>query len=133
MLNQGETQKRRKLKVDLPELEFAFEDASGGASYYLDLETGQVVMITGEIRRELEDLYEEAYNGEEGEPIALADILQRHDLPEWMREALQEADQVEVGYGTRYISVPRADSHEGYRDVQAFISTVRDERLQDRL
>ncbi|MFB0546977.1 MAG: hypothetical protein ACETWB_08705 [Anaerolineae bacterium] len=82
MLNQGKTQKRRKLKVDLAELEFAFEDASGGASYYLDLETGQVVMITGEIRRELEDLYEEAYNEEEGEPIALADILQRHDLPE---------------------------------------------------
>ncbi|MFB0546976.1 MAG: UPF0158 family protein, partial [Anaerolineae bacterium] len=46
---------------------------------------------------------------------------------------MQEADQVEAGYGTRYISVPQADSHEDYRDMQDFIATVQDERLQDRL
>jgi hypothetical protein len=40
----------RKLQVDLAELTYAFEDASWMANYYLDLETGQVVMIRAEIR-----------------------------------------------------------------------------------
>jgi hypothetical protein len=46
---------------------------------------------------------------------------------------LLEAAQVEAGYGARYIAVPQADSSEGYRDMEAFIIAVRDERLQDRL
>ena len=49
------------------------------------------------------------------------------------KEVLLEADQVEAGYGSRYIAVPEADSNEGYRDMEDFIATVRDERLQDRL
>jgi hypothetical protein len=44
-----------------------------------------------------------------------------------------EADQVEAQYGSRYIGVPQADSHEGYRDMEDFIVTVEDERLQDQL
>jgi hypothetical protein len=69
----------------------------------------------------------------EGQPVAIADILRGRNLPEWRKEALQEADQVEAGYGSRYIGVPQADSHEAYRDMQVFISTVQDERLEDRL
>ncbi len=133
MSDQGETKTIRKLKVDLAELEGAFEDASWMASYFLDLETGQVVRITDEIRRELERIYEENYNPEEEQPIALADILQEYDLPEWEKAALLEADQVETGYLERYIRVPEADSHEGYRDMEAFIFTVQDQRLQDQL
>lgn len=54
-------------------------------------------------------------------------------MPEWEKEILLEADQVEAGYGTRYIAVPEADSSEGYRDMEDFIAAVQDERLQDRL
>lgn len=63
----------------------------------------------------------------------LAEVLQERDLPDWQKDALLEADQVELGYGERYISVPKADSRQGYRDMERFIGTVRDERLQDRL
>jgi hypothetical protein len=47
----------RKLQVDLDELMFAFDNASWEMSYYLDLETGQVVTIFDETRRELERIY----------------------------------------------------------------------------
>lgn len=43
------------------------------------------------------------------------------------------AQQVKQGYGTRYIWIPQADSHEDYRDVERFIATVRKPRLRDRL
>lgn len=133
MPNRGETQEIRKLKVDLIQLGSAFGDSSWERSYYLDLETGKVVMIADEIRWELERIYEEEYDPEAEEPIDLADALQRRDLPEWRREALLEAERVEAEYNTRYISVSQPRSNEDYRDMERFIATVEDDRLRDRL
>jgi hypothetical protein len=123
----------KKLKVELGELTYAFEDASWMTNYYLDLETGQVVMISDDTRRQLEEIYEETYDSEAEEPFDLAEVLRQYDLPEWQQHELLQADQVEAGCGSRYIGVPTADSHEGYRDMEDFIFTLRDERLQERL
>lgn len=60
-------------------------------------------------------------------------MLVTDEIAGWMQEALQVAEQVEKGYGTRYIKIPEADSHEDYRDMERFINTVRNPRLQDRL
>jgi predicted nucleotidyltransferase len=109
------------------------EDASGMADHYLDLETGQVIMITDETRWELEEIYQEFYDPETKEPVDLAEVLRQSDLPDWRKEALLEAERVEAEYGSRYVSVPQGESHQGYRDMEDFIFTVRDERLQDRL
>lgn len=105
----------RKLKINWSELDIAFQSSmSDMAHYYLDLETGDVVMVTDEIAGYLE------------EPPDF-------ELPEWMQKDIEKARQVEEGYGTRYISIPQADSHEDYRDMERFISTVRNDRLRDRL
>jgi len=120
----------RKLQIDLGELVMAFEDATWERSYYLDLETGHVVWITQETRWQLESIYEETYDPESEEPVELVEVLQDHDLPDWQKEDLLEADRVDRFYGSRYIGVPEADPHEGYRDMERFILTVRDERLQ---
>jgi hypothetical protein len=40
---------------------------------------------------------------------------------------------VERGFSTRFVEVPRADSREGYGDMQAFVETIRDQRLRERL
>ncbi len=124
---------RRKLAVDLSELEYAFEDASWEAIRYLDLETGQVITVTGETRRQVENLYEESDERENSESVDFVELVRRSDLPEWEKDTAIEADQVERGYGLRYIGVPEADPHEGYRDMEDFIATIKDERLQDRL
>lgn len=123
----------KKIKMSLGELKYAFEDASWETSRYLDLETGQVMMVTDEMRWELESIYEEVYDPDAEQPIDLAEILQQRDLPEWQRQMLLEVDQVDKLYGSRYIGVPQADSHEGYRDMEDFVVTVEDERLQDQL
>lgn len=133
MSNRGENQEIRKLKVNLIQLESAFQDASWERGYYLDLQTGKVATITDEVRRELEWIYEEEYDPETEEPIDLAAILQQRDLPAWRREALLEADRVEAEYNTRYISIRQPHSHEGYRDMERFISTVENDHLRERL
>jgi hypothetical protein len=123
----------RRLKIDLSELVEAFDSASPEVGYFFDRETGQVVLITDEIRSELEEIYAEMY-GEGGEPrMPFAEALQQRGLPDWQQAMLVEADQVEQGFGTRYIRVPGADSREGYRDMEAFIATVQDVRLANRL
>ena len=60
------SQPRRKLKVDIAELAAALDDNSGGVKYYLDLETGEVVLVTDEVRDTLNDVYQEV-EGETGE------------------------------------------------------------------
>jgi predicted nucleotidyltransferase len=123
----------RKLQIDLGELAMAFEDASWGHSYYLDLETGQVVWVSQDAYSLLENIYEETYDPDADAPVDLTEVLQDHDLADWQKDELLEADWVERFYGSRYIRVPETDSHEAYRDMESFISTVQDERLQNLL
>jgi hypothetical protein len=123
----------KKLKVDLSELAFVMENASWEISHYLDRETGEILMVSDDIRRELESLYEEIGGLETEGSFDLTEMLQQSNLPEWQKQAILEADQVEEGYGTRYIAIPKADSQEGYGDMESFILTVRNQRLQDEL
>jgi len=101
---------KRKLSVNLSELESAFESSFETMSHYLDLETGQIVMITEDIHWRLEEIYKEMQGQEGDEPIDFATALEQCDVPDWEKDMLQEADQIEVGYGTRYIHVPEADT-----------------------
>jgi hypothetical protein len=48
------SQPRRKLKADMEELAVALDNASGSVSYYLDLETGEVVPVMGKLNATLE-------------------------------------------------------------------------------
>ncbi len=123
---------RRRLRVDLEDLALAFEGGQEEARDYLDLETGEVVTVTDEARRELEEIAEEA-NAEALDAEALAAALRRRDLPERMREFVQAAALVEAGFGARLIEIPRDDPSEAYRDMEDFIGIVGDGRLQDRL
>jgi hypothetical protein len=122
---------KRRLAIDLEELEAAFDDASGTLHYYLDLETGKVVVISDEIRDELQAIY--AMLDEQSDGDAFNAAIGQSDQPDWMREVLMQAHQVEQGYGTTYIDVPKADSRAGYRAMADFIDTVADRRFQAKL
>jgi hypothetical protein len=126
--------KKRKVKINLDELSAAFEIQMMEVSNYLDLETGEVVIVTDEARRELEDIYDEIYDEEGNRVISLEAYLQkRDDLQDWFKEFLLGVDQVELGYGTRFISVEPDDPHEDYRDMERFIGQVENDWLRERL
>jgi hypothetical protein len=96
----NDEQPRRKVRVDLQELRFAIEDASYEHRYFLDTETGDVILVS--------EMFDQVEAGRQ----------------------LAEIDEAEPG---RYLQVPRADSREGYDDMQDFIATVSDEHLQELL
>jgi hypothetical protein len=123
----------RKLKLDLSELIEAFDSGMAEASYYLDRDTGEVVLVTDETRGELNALYRQIGDIEDQDGNRLAEALSTSSLPDWQVEPVRRAEIVERGFGTRFVEVPRADSREGYGDMQAFVETIRDQRLRERL
>lgn len=124
-------QPRRKLKIDMMDLELAFEsrDDLFDDDYFLDLETGDVIMATGEEDRLLEEIYELYSDPDTGE-VDWPTVLAQLDIPEWQKEPLIVGDQIEAGFGTRYIRIPHVESRDGYYDMVAFIRTVSNPRLQ---
>src|SRR3990170_8305526 len=42
-------------------------------------------------------------------------------------------DKVEEGLGERYITIPNAESYEGYKDMENFIETVKEVKLKEKL
>ncbi len=125
-----------QLQVDLADLADAFDDASWEVSAYLDLDTGQVIRTTWEIRQELEAIsaaLPEEPRDTAAYRAAFTAALERRGSPAWMHELLWEADAVEAGLGTRFLQLPEADGREGYADMAAFIETVASPRLRERL
>ena len=96
----NDQQSRPTVRVDFEEHRFAMEDASYEHHYFLDTETGEVILI--------------ADNDDEDESS----------------QRLEAIDAAEPG---RYLQVPRAESSDGYADMQEFIETVSDKRLQELL
>ena len=123
----------RKLKVDLGELAFAFESGFHELSNYLDLETGEIVVVADDIHGQLETIYEEMSVEEGEESPTMADLLAEQGLPDWQKQAVRDADAVEAGCGERFIAVPQVDSHEAYGDMEDFIATVRNSRIRELL
>ena len=125
---------KHKLKINMMDLESAFENRGElfDFDYFLDLETGEVIMTTGEEDHLLEEIYE-LYGDPETGKVDWPTVLAQLDIPEWQKEPLILADQIETGFGTRYIRIPYVESREGYYDMVAFIRTVSNSRLKSRL
>ena len=90
---------KKTLKVNLDELCSAMEDSSYENNYYLDLKTGEILLIS------------DYMDDEETEKL---------------RDKIDEESD-------RYELIPKAESHEGYEDMQDFIATVEDEHLAELL
>jgi hypothetical protein len=110
----------------------AFEGGSEMISYYLDIETGEIISVSDDERGLLENIYE-LYYDEQAQTVDWEVAFKDEHIPDWQRERIQDADRVEAGFGSRFIAVPSESSQEGYRDMEAFIDTVRNPRLRIRL
>ena len=124
---------KRQLKIKLMDLYDAFETQSVEVLHYLDIETGEVLMVTGEDRFAAEAFFEQP----EGEgPSFEADLerwLAEADLPDWQKQRARQAVQVERGHGSRYEPFPDQDTHEDYRDMERFTDSVTDTHVEELL
>ena len=102
------------VQIDWMNLDLAFETNGKEAQFYLNRQTGQVVMITDEIERYVDEPPEEP-------------------LPDWMQQAVQEAVSALEEDSEQYVAIPRAETSEDYRDMEEFVATIRSTRLQEQL
>lgn len=118
----------RELKVNIKDLVDAFDNSFDETAYYLDLDTGAVIVVTEESRRLLEELSE----AELAETAAAAfAALRSADFCPWTMDGVQAAAAVEWAEDDRFLKIPRVESWEGYQDMEAFIETVSDAHVQE--
>ncbi len=118
-----------RLQIDLLELEVAFDKSSLDMSYYLDLKTGRVILVTSEARRIVESA--PAPDEESDEPAPYPRTSSGHSG--WMLRAIEDATQVDADADGRYVAIPSQDSRSIYLDMQEFVGTVESEPLRERL
>jgi hypothetical protein len=120
----------RKLRINRIDFGTAFEANDFGSEAYLDSETGAVIIVTDETNMELEQRISE----DDVLETVLSKIRADETLPEWERDMLIAAAEVEFAHDSeRYRRIPKQDSHEGYRDMQAYIGSLEDEHLRELL
>lgn len=135
MESSGQPPTPRRVPLKPRELVDAFEMGGDMLEQFLDLETGEIIPITEEIRHEMRAIEEDLPQHLEGDELraAIIEAVENRGVPEWMDEQLVEALQIEGALGTRFIEIPIPDSRNGYQDMQLFIETVEDPSLQERL
>ncbi len=105
----------KKLPVDIGEIAAMIDTSFREDGYYLDLQTGKVVIVPSEL------LYREFKDGEDSSA-----------RPDWEKELVPLAKEIQAG-SDRYKPLPEADSRESYRDMESFTRTVDDPSLRQRL
>ena len=124
----------RQLKVDLAELLLAFDSSDTlEMTWYLNLQTGEVMVVSDEIRRVLMDVYKELNQRGVDSIIDFPTAIQGFPEQVWVKEALIEADQVEKGLGQTFLTVPHDPSGETWEDMQDFAATIANNRLRNDL
>ncbi|HBY57713.1 MAG TPA: hypothetical protein DEG96_07650 [Candidatus Atribacteria bacterium] len=109
----------KKLKVDMEMIANAMEDvARMDMDYYLDKETGEVIVISEETFR---------YAQEEDEDKI------RESLPDWQKEDINLAQDILFNNPDRYICISERPSYEGYNLMVEFAEKVEDELLREKL
>jgi predicted nucleotidyltransferase len=123
----------REVNVDLDAVMAAFEYSDTPINHYLDLDSGEVIMVSDAMRNELEAIYEEYWDLDSDDDFDLPAVLNQRNLPKWHRDALLNADAVEEYYLSRYLKIPASTSGDGYRDMQDFIQSLHNEDLKNQL
>ncbi len=102
------------IRVDWNKLHQAFEERVPGTRYYFDRESGDVTLLTDEV-------------------LGYVERPPDWNLPPNITEAIDVAREIKAKRGTRYLPIPAPEGPEGREDRLAFIETLGDGELQERL
>jgi len=111
---------RRPIPIDFGELTAVMEDQTREfGDYFLDKETGEVVMIPVELEQAVED--EDWWEEEKGR------------LPDWEHKLVPLVESIYLKQEERWAHVPEIPSGDLYRQMVKFTATVQDEHLRQLL
>jgi hypothetical protein len=82
----------KRLPINLDELAYALHDSDQfGTAHYLDLNTGEIIMLTEEMRAEANEINASIEADVENYDVAFEETLTRSTQPDWMMEGIRLA------------------------------------------
>ena len=122
-----------KLRIDFDELQKATEDTEREAfDYFLDRETGEIVILSTEIIEKTEKILAASYDDD----IADFDDVEQEeipDIPDWMEDEIELALDVFMYEQDRYERIPERNPADAYATMKAFAETVDNRQVGEML
>ena len=101
--------------------------------YFLDLETGEVMMFSEEILGEVKARLYEDDAEEIGDDVEYIEFDEEPEIPEWMEDEVELALEILFDTKDRYPRIPERTSAAAYQSMVLFLETVEEPELRDAL
>ncbi len=123
----------KKLTIDYSEIQKAMEDLQREAfEYFLDTETGRVVILSVDIMKRAQDILEEFYDDDmsDYDEVEFDEII---DMPDWMEEEIELALRILLLDRQRFVRIPERQQSNGYAAMKEFTQNLRHTDLKKKL
>lgn len=118
----------RKLIIDLDEVQKAMEDTARDAfDYFLDVETGEVLILSEDILNRAELLLSRDFD-EDMEDYEEVVFDREIDIPSWMEDEIELALDIFL-HGDNYVRIPERAPRSVYASMGEFIEKLEDPQL----
>ncbi len=122
-----------KKVIDYDELQKAMEDTVRDAfDYFLDMETGDIIILSEDIIKKAQAILEESYDDDIGD-FEEVELEKEPFIPEWMEDEIELALDIFIYEKDRYIRIPERNPRYGHNTMKAFVETLVDEALKQTL
>lgn len=122
-----------KLKIDFDEIQSAMEDTTRDAfDYFLDLSTGEVIILSEEIIQKVLDSLEEHFEDDIGE-YEEVEFDVEYSIPEWMEGEIEIALEIFIEEKDRYARIPERNSSKGFEAMSEFADGLQNVQLREEL
>ncbi|MFZ2197287.1 MAG: UPF0158 family protein [Thermodesulfovibrionales bacterium] len=121
------------MKIDFDEIQKAMEDTARDAfDYFLDRETGEIIILSEDIIKKAQEILEESYDDDIGD-FEDVEVEKVPVIPEWMEDEIELALDIFIYEKERYARIPERNHHHGYNTMKEFAATLEDEMLKQTL
>ena len=121
------------VEINFDEVQKAMEDTARDAfDYFLDRETGEIIILSEDIIRKAQEILAESYDDDIGdfEEVVVENVPV---IPAWMEDEIELALDIFIYEKDRYARIPERHARYGYNTMKAFAETREDETLKQTL
>lgn len=120
----------REPEYDFDEIQKAMEDTERDAfDYFLDRETGEVIILSEDIMQQARRLLEETYDDDLDEYDEV-EVDRVPDVPDWAEDEVELALDVFLHRRERYAHIPERAPENAYHVMQEFSDSIENEELR---
>ncbi len=119
------------MDLDFDEIQKAMEDTDRNAfEYFLDMESGEVIILSGDIINKAQEILAESYDDDIGD-YEDVEVEEVPVIPEWMEDEIELALDIFIYEKERYTRIPERNPSYGYDTMKAFAETLEDKSLRE--